>query len=410
MSELVVELSGERIGRLVGDWRSFDFRSEAAAVQRHGLGSTVLSVSVPLEAIAARGRKGRRQSFFQELLPEGRMLDRLAREAGVPTHDTIGLLRAHGRDIAGALQIWDATDPGEPRLPRTEPLDDGAVARMLELVQEHPLGNRGPGGKTSLAGVQDKIVLARSAAGWSRVLDGAPSTHIVKPVAAAQPSLIYDEAYGQAIARSIGISDFATAIVEFGHMPALVIERYDRSSHTPDGRIHQEDCNQALGARGDEKYQRRRGKVSLARIAALLRAHAGAESLHRLARMTVAAAAVGNLDMHAKNLSLLHAPDGEISLAPAYDFVPLAHQSTDGELALSVDGEYRHETITAAHLVAEIASWRVRDAEPVVLDTADAVLEAAATIEPHARAHVGLQSDVARFSRNLRDGRAISAL
>lgn len=39
------------------------------------------------------------------------MLQRLAQEASVPEGDTIGLLRRYGRDVAGALQIWDPEVP-----------------------------------------------------------------------------------------------------------------------------------------------------------------------------------------------------------------------------------------------------------------------------------------------------------
>ena len=51
------------------------------------------------------------------------------------------------------------TVPGEPRAPRLDPLDAAGVAALLEHVQDFPLGNKPKGGKSSLAGVQDKIVL-----------------------------------------------------------------------------------------------------------------------------------------------------------------------------------------------------------------------------------------------------------
>src|SRR5690606_27837926 len=95
------------------------------------------------------------------------------------------------------------------------------------------------------------------------------------------------------------------------------------------------------------------GKVSLARIARLLEQHTGPESLETLLRMVALAAALGNLDMHAKNISLLHLEDGTVELAPAYDFVPQAHQRNDGEMALAIAGEYRHTEITRAHLIEE---------------------------------------------------------
>jgi hypothetical protein len=35
----------------------------------------------------------------------GRMLTRMAQQAGVPAHDTTGVLRHYGRDVAGALTL-----------------------------------------------------------------------------------------------------------------------------------------------------------------------------------------------------------------------------------------------------------------------------------------------------------------
>ena len=182
MADLAVELYGERIGTLKGDWRTFDLEFEPSAVMTFGIDSPILSVAVPLALVPTRAHKQRRRNFFQELLPEGRMLKRLAQEANVPESDTIGLLRRYGRDVAGALQIWDPDEPGEPHQPRLEPLDEAGVAGLLENVQTFPLGNKPRGGKSSLAGVQDKIVLAHTAEGWHRALDGHPSTHILKPV------------------------------------------------------------------------------------------------------------------------------------------------------------------------------------------------------------------------------------
>ena len=129
-------------------------------------------------------------------------------------------------------------------------------------------------------------------------------------------------------------------------MPAVVIERYDRSPDAPQGRIHQEDFNQVLGAAGNQKYQKYGGKVSLERIARVFSAIGDRDSLERLFKLVVVSVAVGNLDLHAKNVSLLHRPDGSMTLSPAYDVVPQAHQPNDGEVALAVGGEYRHAAIT----------------------------------------------------------------
>lgn len=407
MAELVVELYGTRIGELSGAWRTFDFVPDPAAVARFGIDSTILSVSIPLTAVAVRSRKARRQIFFRELIPEGRMLTRLAQQAGLIDQDVIGLLRAYGRDIAGALQIWDPDVPGEPKQPALEPLSSVGVASMLAHVQDNPLGNKPSGGKTSLAGVQDKIVLARAGDGWNRVIDGWPSTHILKPESQDFPTSIYDEEYGARFARAVGLTSFPTWIEEFEGVPALVIERYDRSPDAPQGRIHQEDFNQALGATGNQKYQKFGGKVSLARIAQVFTAVGDRGSLERLFKLVVISVAVGNLDLHAKNISLLHYPDGSMSLSPAYDVQPQAHQPNDGEVALAVGGEYRHAALTKDHLIAEGSAWGLTNAPDLAEETLTAVLQVATIQSPHKHSHTELSQDIMGFAANLLAGRAV---
>lgn len=86
--------------------------------------------------------------------------------------------------------------------------------------------------------------------------------------------------------------------------------RYDRSEDAPQGRIHQEDFNQVLGAAGNQKYQRYGGRVSLSRAARVFSIAGDNDSLRRLFKLTVLSVALGNLDMHAKNISLLHYSTG----------------------------------------------------------------------------------------------------
>ncbi|HTU72897.1 MAG TPA: HipA domain-containing protein [Trebonia sp.] len=280
---------------------------------------------------------------------------------------------------------------------------------MLEHVQDNPLGNKPSGGKTSLAGVQDKIVLARTETGWNRVIDGWPSTHILKPESRDYPTTIYDEEYGARFARVAGLTSFPTWIEKFSGVPAVVIERYDRSPDAPEGRIHQEDFNQALGAAGNQKYQKYGSKVSLQRIARVFSAIGDTESLERLFKLMVISVAVGNLDMHAKNISLLHHPDGSMTLSPAYDVVPQAHLPNDGEVALAIGGEYRHAAITRDHLISEGHGWGITDSSALAEETLTTVLQVATTETPHKRAHAGLAHDISRFTSNLLAGNAIGA-
>jgi serine/threonine-protein kinase HipA len=188
-------------------------------------------------------------------------------------------------------------------------------------------------------------------------------------------------------------------------VPALVIERYDRDAFAPDGRIHQEDFNQVLGCSGSQKYQRYGGKASLRRIAGVLSGLGDLDSLERLYKLVVLAVAIGNLDLHAKNLSLLHPPDAEPVLAPAYDVVPMAHLLNDGEMALAIDGEYRHASITIDPLIREGTSWQLANAEALARETLLEVMEVVRDEVPHADAYPSLAADISRFSRNLLEGR-----
>jgi serine/threonine-protein kinase HipA len=411
MADLIVDLYGRQVGTLKGPWRTFDFLPDPAAVAEFGIDSPILSVAIPLAVVPVRARKGRRQNFFGELLPEGRMLTRLAQQAGLGEQDVIGLLRAYGRDVAGALQIWDPDVPGEPKRPSLEPLSKAGVGDLLDHVQQNPLGNKPfGGGKTSLAGVQDKIVLARTEAGWNRAIDGWPSTHILKPESRDYPTSIYDEEFGSRFTRAAGLNSFSTWIEEFAGVPAVVIERYDRSPDAPQGRIHQEDFNQVLGAEGNQKYQKYGGRVSLERIAQVFSAAGDFDSRERLFKLVVLSVAVGNLDLHAKNLSLLHNLDGSMQLSPAYDVVPQAHQPNDGEVALAIGGEYRHAAITMDHLEAEGRAWGLAAAADLAEETLSTVLRLAQEQTPHEHAHPGLADDIAGFASNLLARRAAGAV
>jgi len=404
--KLAVELYGTRVGYIAGrDSRTVDFVPRPEAIDVFGANSRVLSVAVPLVSAPARQHASRRRNWFEELLPEGDQLDFMLAQRGLRRGDTLGFLARYGRDIAGAVQIWDVDDPTEPRTPSLEPVDDAGIRRLLEDPLGSPLANDAVYGKSSLAGVQPKIVLARVEGQWGRVLGGYPSTHILKPQIEATPTVIYDEEYGSRIARRLGLLDFATDVVSFDGLPALVIERFDRQ----DGqRVHQEDFSQALGAGGNQKYQELGGVVSLTRVADLLNRTARTRDLRTLARMVVAGVAIGNLDMHSKNIGLLHPQSGSIDLAPAYDFVPAVHQGAlDGRLALAVNRKYVHRTITLADLVAEISGWGVRRAESLVEETLEEIRSAVDDEEPLRGAHEGLRDDILGFTVNLLEGRRI---
>ena len=394
MPSLEVHLYQTHVGDLVGNsWRDFDFVAMGAAIDRFGVGSTVLSESVPLVPRQPRGKAARRRVFFDELLPEGAARQRLADRARVTPMDTLGLLAAYGRDVAGAVQVIDPTAADAADPPRARALSTADIVDLLDDVAAFPLGNAPMSGKASLAGVQEKVLLARVGDRWAQCLYGYPSTHILKPVARPHSDMIYNEEYASRLARALGLAPYATWIETFEGTDALVIERYDRDDEIPGRRLHQEDFNQALGASGAEKYQEHSGKVSLGRVASVVASSEGLAGLERLLTLVTFAVAVGNLDMHAKNISLLHPPEGPARLAPAYDVVPLTHYpGLDGRMAMAINDVYEHSRIRRNDLIAEAGRWGLGAgrAEEVIDQAVKVVRSTVKHESPHARAVPGL--------------------
>ncbi|MGG5752293.1 type II toxin-antitoxin system HipA family toxin [Zafaria sp. Z1313] len=402
---LAVELQGTQVGVLSGDARDFDFAPSDAGMDRFGTNSTALSVVIPLAPDQRRDHAGRRRNWFAELLPEGDQYDYMLAQAGLHRGDTLAFLARYGRDVAGALQIWDLDDPTEPRTPGLKSATDAEVRALLEDPTGSPLANENVRGKSSLGGVQPKIVLVKTSRGWAQSLGGYPTTHIIKPrLDGENSSVIFDEEYGSRLARRVGLADFNTTVTEFDGLPALVIERFDRAAGE---RIHQEDFSQALGARRNEKYQEIGGVVSLRRVGQTLTRHAAPGELRRLARMLVLAVATGNLDMHTKNIGLLHPTEGDVRLAPAYDVVPQKHLRNDGKLALAVNKKYNHSDVTREDLVAECGAWGLRRPGPVVDETLEEIRAAVAAETPLDGAFPSLQEQIAADIDALRAGRPI---
>lgn len=406
---LAVELYGVVVGHFDGkDSRTHDFIPTVDGIERFGTNSPALSVVLPMVKVPQRTHAQRRRNWFAELQPEGTLYDYMLTQAGLRRGDVPAFLARYGRDVAGAVQIWDVDDPTEPKVPGLVPVDEKQIRSLLDDPLATPLANEPVEGRSSLGGVQPKIVLVRTETGWARATGGYPTTHILKPELPDRPTLIFDEEYGARLARALRLAEYNTSIERFDGKSALVIERFDRVGGR---RVHQEDFSQALGASGNQKYQEVGGIASLRRIAETLQRHAQRDDLETLARMVTLSVAVGNLDMHAKNVGLLHPQNADIRVAPAYDVVPQAHLAGgEGTLALSINGEYRHSLVTQADLVAEFKSWGLRSSDRHVDDALLELGSAAASHVPLAGASPRLQDDVARFIGNLVAGRAAGAM
>jgi serine/threonine-protein kinase HipA len=330
--------------------------------------------------------------FLENLLPEGNARQHLAFDAGVAPDDVFGMIDGYGRDTAGAL-VFVPAGSGEPgRSGTPQALTNDEIGRMLAAAGRNApaLGAVPHLQSTSLAGVQPKIVLVRTSAGWAKCVDGYPSTHIAKlahPLDSPAADVVHTEVACLDLARALGLTSISGELVAFGDQLAIVVSRYDR--HVSDDgvvdRIHQEDAAQALGINPSDpnrKFQHGRQLPSLAKVAAVLR-NGGTEP-DQLLRLTTFNLAIGNTDAHAKNISLLRHPDGSAILAPAYDVaMHLHHPTADRVFAMDVNGKAAIDSIGAVDLIDEALAWPLprRRAVTAIGDTLRQLAEALDSLE-----------------------------
>lgn len=376
----VMTLSATKNFRLTAQW-------EPMALERWGLGSRILSVSLPLGSPLS-SRDDRALDFFSNLLPDGPALIAMAQLAGVSPLDTFGLLSVFGSDCAGAVVLLtEGQTPRDVSAQRDQVITIGELHDVIENLAMVPFGAELSEGWTpSLAGYQGKVLLGRSPTGdWTRPSNGAPSTWILKPD--REHRLAENEATCLALARRCGLDVPEVNLLEVNQNKVLAIRRYDRDESTsPVTRVHQEDGCQAAGTAPMQKYEFD-GGPSLLTISSILRNYGDTRALEELLRRVTFNVGVGNADAHAKNFSFLHArSDHHLTLAPVYDVVSTIaldqRPEPTGSLvgASTRMGQSINETgdvliVSRADIVAEATHWGLRRsrAQRVVDDLLDAM-------------------------------------
>lgn len=380
--DLGVWLSGALVATIDQDRRGPRLTYTPEAIRLHGLGTPLLSLSLPVRA--ERFTQGSVRPFLDGLLPEGEARRIIARDLKVDPDDTVELIALLGRECAGALIIQPLDDDRPPGMTTStaEPLSDEELANLVANLRSAPLGVGGRV-RVSLAGVQEKLVLTRMVdGGWGRPVDGTPSTHILKPEIAAYPNTVENEAFCMRIAKHLGLEVAEVETIEVAGRKLLVAERFDRLVG-PDGtveRIHQEDFCQATGMRPVDKYEED-GGPSLSRIAAIVASVSIRGSLERLFQSVLLNVVCGNGDAHAKNYSVLHERAGAVRLSPLYD-VMCTLAFGDDRLAMYIDNVRRTDRVTTERLVNEGVRWgltrrRCVELAAAMLDGAPAAIEMA---------------------------------
>jgi serine/threonine-protein kinase HipA len=383
-------------------------------IERWGLGSPALSVGLPIGApIGPRDMRG--LDFFENMLPEGPALERMAALAGVRPADTYGMLAAFGRDCAGAIMVLpDGNRPGGNADSGYSPMTPGDLQRVIGALDVAPLGAAPERGfRPSLAGFQRKALLGRADDGtWQLPSGDAPSTWILKPD--GPHAMAANEATCLRLAAACGLPVPEAELLDVAGLPLLAVKRYDRRD-TPAGgipvRVHQEDGCQATARPPGLKYEEQ-GGPALRDLADVIRNFGDPRDVASLLRRTTFNMAVGNADAHAKNFSVLHESDGPAArLAPLYDVLStIALEPTDSagrpmradtHLGQRVGRQADIRKVTAASLIDEAVSWgiRRRTASAMVTETLDQVLATISTTPGDARVLDVIREQAERVSR-----------
>jgi serine/threonine-protein kinase HipA len=287
--------------------------------------------------------------WFANLLPEERQLERVGRLLGRGQGDVYGLLEEIGRDTAGALAIG-GPEPADHAGYRT--LGEAALADAIARLPERPLLAGEDGVTMSLAGAQSKLPVAIFDNEIMLPLNGAASTHILKPETDRLYRSVENELLCMRLAARVGLTVPPVRFGTAGNRRYLLVERYDRTI-VADRRVsrgHQEDFCQALGKYPTEKYQAS-GGPSLADLFETLKAYARRWAADRLAllNLVIFACCIGDVDRHGKNYSLM-LTDGGPRLAPGYDLMSaLAYDGITKNIAMKIAGKNRAEHLQRRH-------------------------------------------------------------
>ena len=139
--------------------------------------------------------------WFANLLPEDRQLERIGRLLGRDQGDVYGLLEEIGRDTAGALSV------GGPELAAQggyRKLAEAELAQAIERLPERPLLAGDEGVTMSLAGAQSKLPVAMFDGQIYLPLNGAASTHILKPASDRLYATVENELLCMRLAAAVG--------------------------------------------------------------------------------------------------------------------------------------------------------------------------------------------------------------
>jgi serine/threonine-protein kinase HipA len=217
------------------------------------------------------------------------------------------------------------------------------------MLPTRPLLAGENGMRLSLAGAQGKLAVMIRDGKYHLSLEGAPSSHILKPESQHYSGLVENEFTCMRLAKAIGLEVAEVQMEITGEVEFLQVTRYDRMALKGGGleRVHQEDFCQALGIVPELKYQQE-GGPNLKQCFNLIREVSTVPGLDvlRFFDAVIFNFLIGNNDAHGKNFSFLYTNTG-VRLAPLYDLVcTQAYPDLADKMAMKIGGQRNPARLT----------------------------------------------------------------
>jgi len=257
------------------------------------------------------------QWYFDNLLPEERLREAAAADAGIKDHDdAFALLEWLGAESAGSLTLLP---PGKAPSAAGElrPLALADLSRRIDKLPRTTLASGAPK-RISLAGAQHKLLVNHEGGKLYEPVAATVSTHILKPEhpeSNQYPASVFNEDYTMKLADAAGLPDPAVELL-YVPQPVYIIERFDRKQMAGGlaQRTHIIDACQLLNKSRVFKHTAAT-LDALNEVADRCTDHAFTRL--RLFRWLAFNVLVGNDDCHLKNLSF-HVTPESVTLAPHY--------------------------------------------------------------------------------------------
>lgn len=349
---LIVYFGNEKAGRLEStENRGLVFRYDENYLKNKN--AIPLSASLPLQ----KEEFSQKQCipFFSGLLPEEDSRKKIADYLHISETSTLKMLEALGGECAGLISILpeEGVPFSETRYTLAsenyEPLDDARLSDFIEKMNTRPFIKSDDKLRLSLAGAQEKIALAKFNGKWYLPLNGAPSTHILKPSRTGSlSSLAQNEYICMKIAKDFGLPVPEVDLVNIAGKDVFVVERYDRiKNENSIQRLHQEDFCQALGIMSTSKYQNDGGPGisdifnTIAKVCTV-----PALESQKFLRYVIFNYLIGNCDSHGKNYSLLY-KNRRVELSPLYDALStVIYPGLTDKLSMKIGKHYEIQKVT----------------------------------------------------------------